>query len=118
MLSNSAVDSVQNVNTKSGALDPRSHKNNIKIDKAFLKKDPSGLIALSLRQRPGSKIKYKSAYLAGEKATDSEDKKRVCDLICVNNGTCTIDGNIKRCDCPLGTQGEFCENCKYTYMSF
>ncbi|KAL5016942.1 hypothetical protein ScPMuIL_006531 [Solemya velum] len=110
LLSNSAVDSVQNVNTKSGALDPRSHKNNIKIRKAFLKKDPSGLIVLSLRQRPGSKIKYKSAYLAGEKATDSEDKKRVCDLICVNNGTCTIDGNIKRCDCPLGTQGEFCEN--------
>lgn len=113
MLRNSAVDSVQNVNSNNGEFDSQSSRNNIKIDKSVLKKDSSRLIALPIRQRPVSKLKHKLSYLAEEKTTNSGDRNRVCDLICMNNGTCKIDAHGKRCDCPLGTQGEFCETCKY-----
>ncbi|KAK6179410.1 hypothetical protein SNE40_011777 [Patella caerulea] len=36
--------------------------------------------------------------------------KQLClDVVCQNNGTCVVEGNIPRCDCPLGTAGSRCQ---------
>ena len=32
---------------------------------------------------------------------------------CENNGTCVVENNEPRCDCPLGTTGKYCEDGEY-----
>ncbi|XP_046330214.1 pikachurin-like [Haliotis rufescens] len=37
-------------------------------------------------------------------------KTVTCDgMVCQNNGTCVVDANIPRCNCPIGTAGSRCE---------
>lgn len=85
-----------------------------------LEVDPNASIDRSSNLYAGAKTHKnyngKSVYLDSNELNAIYDVNRLphpCDDVqCKSNGSCVNDGSSVRCDCPLGTTGDRCQNSK------